>query len=44
MMMPKDKKDKQKMPAAVLMMFGKAKPVRGSRTAKSQASKAKKAK
>lgn len=42
MMMPKDKKDKQKMPAAVLMMFGKAKPVRGSRTATNKANKAKK--
>jgi hypothetical protein len=46
MMTPKDdkKKDKKAMPAAVLMMFKKAKPMpsRGGRTATNMANKAKK--
>lgn len=47
MMMPKDKKEKKSMPITVMVAVGKpskAMPLRGSRTAKSQASKAKKAK
>jgi len=48
MMMPKnakDKKDKKAMPLTIMVAVGKpskAMPLRGSRTAKSQASKAKK--
>jgi hypothetical protein len=45
MMMPKDKKEKKSMPITVMVAVGKpSMPVRGSRTAKSKASKAKKAK
>ena len=50
MMMPKnakDKKEKKSMPLTIMVAVGKpskAMPMRGSRTAKSQASKAKKAK
>ena len=48
MMMPKnakDKKEKKSMPLTIMVAVGKpskAMPMRGSRTAKSQASKAKK--
>lgn len=48
MMMPKnakDKKEKRSMPLTIMVAVGKpskAMPMRGSRTAKSQASKAKK--
>ena len=45
MMMPKDKKEKKSMPITVMVAVGKpSKAVRGSRTAKSKASKAKKGK
>lgn len=45
MMMPKDKKEKKSMPLTIMVAVGKpSMPMRGSRTAKSQASKAKKAK
>jgi hypothetical protein len=45
MMMPKDKKEKKSMPITVMVAVGKpSMPVRGSRTAKSNASKAKKGK
>lgn len=44
MMMPKDKKEKKSMPITVMVAVGKpskAMPVRGSRTIKSKAKKAK---